>query len=243
MLHFLIVLAIFLLVVFLYKYSVEALCMFEVNNGVAQINGIKGKYDNEVKDPSTRYGRNAVENLYTYLEQPIINDNMATAPILDFSTNPKADEANADKLNKFLKENDEYLSALPPLQYEYRYMPQMPKGQIDKKAVLGAAYEEMGKVNELSVEEMDYRFAPDDSFTSKALDINNDGKIDNGEYATSILAADMLSKSDTPDMNNIDGTINKKGFDAVLAYTQKSKAAAAAALYSNIYNNYKLGEN
>ena len=176
--------------------------MFEVNNGVAQINGSRGKYDGKVEDPSTRYGRNAVENYYTYAEHPIVADTMNTPPILSGS------DADADKLNNFLKENNEYLQALPPLEFEYRYMPQMPKGQIDKKALLGAAYEEMGKVNEMSVEEMDNRFTPDDSFTSRALDINKDGKIDNGEYATSILAADMLSKSDTPDTANIDGTIN-----------------------------------
>lgn len=217
--------------------------MFEVNNGVVKINGAQGKYDGKVTDPSERYGRNAVENYYTYVEQPIVTDKMNTAPILDFGINPNADEANADKLNKFLKENDEYLKALPPLEFEYRYMPQMPKGQIDKKALLGAAYEEMDGVNEMSVEEMDDRFAPDESFTSQALDINKDGKIDNGEYATSILAADMLSKSDTPNPENIDGTINKNGFNAVLAYTQKSKAAAAAALYSKIYDTYNLGEN
>ncbi len=214
--------------------------MFEVNNGMVNINGAKGKYDGKVTDPSERYGRNAVENYYTYAEHPIVTDNMNVPPILGVNENINNVDA---KLNKFLKANDEYLKALPPLEFEYRYMPQMPKGQVNKKAVLGAAYEEMGKINELSVEEMDYRFAPDDSFSSRALDINKDGKIDNGEYAASILAADMLSKSDTPDPANIDGTINKKGFDAVLAYTQKSRAEAAAKLYSNIYNTYNLGEN
>ena len=118
----------------------------------------------------------------------------------------------------------------------------MPKGQIDKQAVLGAAYEEMGKVKEIGVKELDSNFAPDETFTSEALDINKDGKIDIAEYGTSYLAADMLSKSDTPNTSNIDGTINKKGFDALLAYTQKSNAAAAAKLYSNIYNTYNLGE-
>lgn len=216
--------------------------MFEINNGVAKINGTKGKYDNKVSDPSVKYGRNAVENYYTYLEQPLVADKMTTAPILDFSLNPNATEKNADKLEKFLKENDEYLNALPPLKYEYRYMPQLQKGQIDPKAVLGAAYEEMGNSKELSVEELDYRFAPDNNFTSKALDLNNDGKVDIAEYSSSILAADMLSKSDVADVKNIDGTINKRGFDAVLAYTQKSKIDAAAKLYSNIYNTYNLGE-
>lgn len=213
--------------------------MFEVNNGVAKIDGQKGKYDGKVTNPSVRYGRNAVENYYTYLEQPIIADKMNPAPILDFGVSPDVNQKNIDKLDNFLKENDEYLKALPPLEFEYRYM---PKGQIDKMAVLGAAYEEMGGVKDMSVEELDSRFAPDASYTSKPLDINNDGKVDIAEYGSSILAADMLSKADTPNPANIDGTINKKGFDAVLAYTQKSKAAAAAALYSNIYNTYNLGE-
>lgn len=216
--------------------------MFDVSNGMVKIDGSNGKYDSKVTDPSVRYGRNAVENYYTYIEQPVVNDRMTPAPILDFGLNPDAAEKNADKLDKFLKENDEYLRALPPLEFEYRYMPKTDKGQIDKKAVLGAAYEEMGKTKEISVKEMDYRFAPDDNFTSKALDINNDGKIDIAEYGSSILAADMLSKSETPNTANIDGTINKKGFDAVLAYTQKSKAEAAAKLYSNIYNTYNLGD-
>ncbi len=213
--------------------------MFEVNNGIANINGAHGKYDGKVADANVRYGRNAVENYYTYLENPIITDKMTTAPILDFGINPDAADKNADKLNNFLKENDEYLKALPPLQYEYRYMPQ---GPVNTKAVLGAAYEEMGGKKELSIEELDSRFAPDSSFTSKALDLNNDGKIDIAEYGSSILAADMLSKSEVPDIKNIDGTINNNGFNAILAYTQKSNAAAATKLYSNIYNTYNLGD-
>ena len=216
--------------------------MYEVNNGVVKVDGSRGKYDNKVSDPSVRYGRNAVENLYTYMEQPLIADNMTVAPILDFGVNPEAAQHNIDKLDKFLKENDEYLKALPPLEYEYRYMPQMQKGQVDKKALLGAAYEEMGKVNDLSVEDLDSRFAPDKNYTSKPLDVNNDGKVDIAEYGSSLLAADMLSKSDAPNNANIDGTINKRGFDAVLAYTKKSNAEAAAKLYSNIYNTYNLGD-
>lgn len=216
--------------------------MFEVNNGVANIDGSKGKYDNKVTNPSVRYGRNAVENYFSYLEKPIVADNMNSAPILDFSLSQYAAENNADKLDKFLKENDEYLRALPPLQFEYRYMPQMQKGQIDKQAILGAAYEELGQVEELSVKDLDNKFAPDETFTSEALDINKDGKIDIAEYGSSIIAADMLSKSDSPDINNVDGTINKKGFDALLKYTQRSNAEAAAKLYSNIYNTYNLGE-
>ena len=52
----------------------------------------------------------------------------------------------------------------------------------------------------------------------------------------------MLSKSDTPDINNIDGTINNKGLSKVYEYTQKSNAQAATQLYSSLYNQFNLGE-
>ena len=214
--------------------------MLEMNNNITKIDGSKGKYDNKVTNPSIRYGRNAVDNLYSYLEKPITNPDLNTAPILDFGLSENAFDNNVEKIDNFIKKNDKYLESLPPLEYEYRYMPNLKKGQVDTQAALGAAYEEMGKVDSLSVEELDSRFAPNENFSSKALDINNDGKVDIAEYASNLVAADMLSKSDTPDFNNIDGTINKSGFDAVLAYTQKAKANAARALYSSIYDTYNL---
>ena len=106
---------------------------------------------------------------------------------------------------------------------------------------MGAAYEEMGKKQNVDVKEIEGMYGTDSALTTKPLDLNNDGKIDVGEYSSSILAADMLSKSPEPDMNNIDGTINNKGYDAVLEYTKKSNSEAASKLYSNIYNNFELG--
>ena len=215
--------------------------MFDVNN-ISKIDGNNGKYtDKTVSNPSERYGRNAVNNYFSYLEKPLAEDKMTPAPILDFSLNPNAAENNAEKLEQFTKENDDYLKALPPLEFEYRYMPNIENGKIDRQALLGAAYEEMGKHDSVSVNEMNKYLAPDDSFTFEPLDVNKDGQIDKSEYATSILAADMLSKSETPDTKNIDGTINSKGLNALLAYTKKSNAAAATALYSNIYNKFNLG--
>ncbi len=217
--------------------------MYEVKNGVTSIDGIKGKYDDKtVTNPSERYGRNAVDNFYSYAEQPLINDQMNTAPILDFGISPNATEENAEKLGKFIDDNEKYLNALPPLEFEYRYMPNINKGQIDKKALLGAAYEEMGKRSEIDVKEMDANYTPSDEYTFKTMDLNNDGKISNAEYSTSMLAADMFSKSKTPDTKNIDGTINANGLNALMEYSKKNNAAAAAALYSNLYKNYNLGE-
>ena len=217
--------------------------MLEVNKSIAKINGETGHYSesSKITNPSEKYGRNAVDNFYSYAEKPITENSFNTAPLLDFGVSPDAPEKNADKLEAFLKENDEYLKALPPLDFEYRYMPNITKkGEIDKKALISAANEDMQGKTEMGVEEMDYRFAPSTEYTSKALDINGDGKITNAEYSTSILAADMFSKSDKPDTNNIDGTINPKGMNAVLAYSKKSNAAAAAALYSSLYNKYNL---
>ena len=203
--------------------------MFEVNNGIAKIDGKNNASSSEI------YGRKSVDNFYSYAEKPITADTFNTAPILDFGLSPDAPERNAKKIEGFLKENDDYLNALPPLKFEYRYMPNVSGGKIDKDALMGAANQEMMKQTEMTVEEMDRNFAPSNEFTSKALDINGDGKI------TNILAADMLSKSEKPDTKNIDGTINEKGMNAVLAYSKKSNAAAAAALYSNLYKAYNLG--
>ncbi len=214
--------------------------MFEVNNGIAKIDGSKGKYDSTVTNPSIKYGRNAVNNFINYMEQPIKNDKMNAAPILDFGMSPTAPEENAEKIDKFLKENDEYLKSLPPLEFEYRYMPNVKRGTIDKDALMGAAYEEMGRKQSVDVREIEGMYGSNSPLTTKPLDINNDGKIDIGEYGSNILAADMLSKSETPDMNNIDGTINNKGYNAILEYTKKSNAEAASKLYSSIYKNFDL---
>ena len=216
--------------------------MFDVNGNVAKIDGSKGKYDDKITNQSVKYGKNAVENFYTYMENPIINDKEIPAPILDFGVSKEVAEQNEQKLNTFIQENDKYLNALPPLEFEYRYMPNVNKGEIDKQAILGAAYEAMGQTTELPVSEVDNKFAPNENFTSQALDVNKDGKIDIAEYGSSLLAADMLSKGEDANPKNIDGTINAKGFNAILAYAHKSNAAAAANLYSKIGNTFNLQE-
>lgn len=206
-----------------------------------QVNGSNGRYDGQVVDESIRYGRNAVDNNIKQMQAPLVNDNYATPPVFDFSLNPEAQDKNLMAMESYIDKNDAYLNALPPLEYEYRYTP-FANGTIDKKAVLGAAYEEMGGVKELSVGEFEKRFIIDDSMTAEPLDINKDGKIDVAEYGANIIAADVLGKGST-DPFKADGTINTSGLNAVLEYTKKSNAAAAAKLYSNIYNAYQLGAN
>lgn len=205
-----------------------------------QVNGNNGRYDGQVTDESVKYGRNAVDNHLKQMQAPLVNDNYATPPIFDFSPTTEAGEKNLKAMENFANKNDAYLNSLPPLEYEYRYMPNVVNGRIDKKALLGAAFEEMGGQRELSVAEFEKRYIVDDSMTAEPLDINKDGKIDVAEYGANILAADILSKGTTDPMK-ADGTINAKGHNSILEYTKKSNAAAAAKLYSNIYNAHKLG--
>ena len=117
-------------------------------------------------------------------------------------------------------------------------MPDNGVGRVDKKALLGAAYEELGAL-EYTIKDFNSRFLIDDTFTSEPLDINKDGKIDVSEYSTNILAADMMSKP-SPDITRVDGTINSKGFNAAIEYTKKANAAEAAKLYGELYRTYDL---
>ena len=216
--------------------------MYELNNNVAKIDGLNGRYDEKkVVNPSERYGRNSVDNFYDYSEKPITEDSFKPAPVIIPSTEPQIVDNNIKRAEDYIEENDTYLNALPPLEFEYRYMPNMPKGQIDKEALLGAAYEEMEQRKDIGVDELDFKYTPNSEYTFSGMDINGDKKVDNSEYAASILAADMLGKSSTPDTNNIDGTINAQGMNAVMAYAKKSNIEAAKALYSSIYNKYNLG--
>lgn len=205
-----------------------------------QINGNSGKYDKIVNDSSVKYGKNAVDNNFAYMESPLINDNKAIPPVFDFSMNEKSENHNLDKMEQYLDKNDEYLKSLPPLEFEYRYMPNVSRGHIDKKALLAAAEEEMAGQKEILVEDFEEQYLINDEMTAKPLDINNDNKIDVSEYATNIIATDLLSKG-TTDVSQVDGTINAKGMNAILEYTKKSNAEAAANLYRNIYNYYQLG--
>lgn len=204
--------------------------MYNISNNNMYIDGRHGKYDNKVTNPSVKYGRNAVDNFYSYFEKPLMNDIKQLSEKHNFSN-------LEEKANNILNKNNGYLKSLPTFEFEYRYM---PTKSIDKLAVLGAAYEEL-QTKEISIEELNKKFAPSKEFTSEGLDLNNDGKVDIAEYGTSILAADMLSKSNIPEMKNIDGTINTKGLNNVLAYAHYSNKEAAKNLYTSIYNQANLG--
>ena len=69
------------------------------------LNGSTGIYDNMITDKSVKYGRNAIQNNFDYLEAPVKNAlfNPNPAPILDFGVSEEANENNIKNLEEKVK--------------------------------------------------------------------------------------------------------------------------------------------
>lgn len=187
--------------------------VYSISNNRAIISGQSGIYDNKVTSPEVRYGRNATDNYMNYTKDLEKSDNM------------------------------------PPLAFEYRYV---PDGKYSTLALMGNAYEELGKKTEVSVEELNKKFADTNKeigqksgveLCADALDLNNDGKVDLAEYATSTMATDMLDSLDEktmPTVNNIDGVITNNGENAALKLYTKNNIQPAKQIFTNLYNTFNL---
>ncbi len=237
--------------------------MYTVSDGIAKINGANGKYDSVINNPSVRYGRNAVANYYTYLDdykfQPV------EMPKLDNLAQLDEDkfEAKMSELDTAIKKTDEQIAKMPPVKFEYTYA-QCPGGKLDVMSLMGASYGEMGTKSKSTKEfskSLQKTFSKPNIFMQivnnvkaffkgqpreklelhpvkmsvDAFDINKDKKIDIAEYSVSILVSDMLSNG------QIDGTVTNRGENASLAYANAKNAAAAKHVAENLYNKYDLG--
>lgn len=221
--------------------------VYSIQNNAAYINGSKGIYDGKINDNSARYGRNAAANHFEYLEK-LSGKKAENTDSFKFSDKnygnllkTKLVEASSEKL---IKETDNFLQSLPPLDFEYQYMPDGTNGKnIDKMALLGAAFEEMGKKLSIPVQELTQKLKTSfKNADASAFDINQDGKVDNAEYSTSILVSDMLSKGEELEASKIDGKINNNGLYKILPYTNAKNLATASKNLADIYNAYNLGE-
>lgn len=213
---------------------------FSVQNNIAIMNGNNGIYDNKIQNPSVKYGRNAASNNFEYLKK--LKGSMSTMPPQMQSTtggNLLKSHITELKTDQLVKYNNEFLASLPQLDFEYQYM---PEGKLDKMALLGAAFEEMGKKLTMGVEELTQKLKPAiPTASAKALDINNDNQIDVTEYAASILSADMLSKNPNMlDAKNITGKINKQGLYNNIAYVMPQNEAIAKEEFRKIYQTFDL---
>lgn len=137
-----------------------------------------------------------------------------------------------------------------PLKYEYRYM---PDGQFNKFALLGNAYEELGRRTKVKTEKLNKKFNKLnkelekqglDKLSANALDINKDGYIDVSEYATSTLSQDIMSTSGgagfAPNMAN--GVITNEGEEKALGMNDEKYEEEARQVFTKLHEDFELGK-
>lgn len=216
---------------------------FSVVNNVAMITGDKGPYDNKVNNPSVKYGRNAMANMTSYVKEfskplPGIKFDFANAKQMDndtFANKAQDAENQAKTLNDAVK-------SMPPLKFEYKYMPGQVDGKnIDKNALLGTAFEEMGKTS-MPVSEMNEKVQKGlgSKVDASPMDLNHDNNIDVGEYSSSILLEDMASKDGDLKQENITGSINNKGENSLAQLFTAEQKEKTSQILSGIYKDYAL---
>lgn len=220
--------------------------MFQNVNNVAYINGDKGIYDGKINNSSVRYGRNAVNNNLEYLAKYSLN--CPEFPNLSGLSSVGDDEFNksVEEMDKVLSIWDEQIKNAAPIKFEYKYLPgKVDYKNLDKMALLGAAFEELGKKVSIGVNEFTNKLQEvfGSKVNAKALDLNKDNQIDISEYATSILVADMLSTdTETLEAKNINGVINNEGQNNSLPYINEKNYEIASETFGSIHQAFNLNE-
>lgn len=230
--------------------------MYQIIGNRAYINGSKGYYDNKIKNPSVRYGRNSVNNFKNYLkafDYVIIevsdSDKLSGQPETDtFEASSKGKKKSSIEIIEQLIDKN-----VPPSDYEHRYTPCATDYRfLDKNALLGAAYEEMNELTSIPVKDLTQMLQQMSDETwgkseilmgADVLDLNNDGKIDLAEFSASILLEDALSKDDSRfDEHNVDGSVTDQGETAGTEYLEKDNYAMARIVFKKIYKLFNLGQ-
>jgi len=221
---------------------------FNVVNNIAQINGNKGVYDKKVDDPSVKYGRNACDNFKKYIDAFKSAPKDLGLPDIKGLKDMKPEELDKKlkELEDALKKSEEQRNSTPPLKFAYKYLPgNVDYKNLDKKALLGNAYEELGKRTSVKVEDLtkELQTSFGKKADAKALDINENGEIDLGEYATTILVSDMYSKDkNSLNAENITGTITSEGQMESVPYISSKNYDMAHKNLSAIHKAFNLGE-
>lgn len=206
---------------------------FKTIYNTSYINGSTGPYDNKVNDANAKYGRNAQANYYSYLNEL----GAGTSDILiGQNSKPANEKASANFSLKYLPE--EKVSA----------------ENLNKLALLGAAFEDLGKKISLPVEMMTKKMQQvfGQNASAAAFDTNNDGQIDIAENAAAILVKDMADKQSKDEIlktgkidlkaADIDGNISQKGevnFDALIS---SAKTDITKQTLSQVQQTFKLDE-
>lgn len=210
------------------------------NNMLAAITGDQGKNDNKVQDSSVKYGRNAAANFKQYIEDFKFPE--LTKDTFDFQKNPVED---TQKLLDQMNSPDHKKALNNPIAFRYKYLPgAVDANNLDKKALLGVSFEELGQKLSAPVQEMTQKLqeAFGANMSAASIDINKDNNIDIGEYATAVLVSDMLSTDSTRlEKKNITGEINNQGQNRLSAYFNKNNEQGAESEFKAVYDDFNLG--
>lgn len=217
---------------------------YSVVNGITIINGNSGPYDGKINNPSVKYGRNSIANFFTTYKSTPFSPQKYDASL-------HAKELDNDKFEKAIEKMDAETVSNLPTKFEYKYMPgEINSQNIDKMALLGAAYEEMGQKTDMPLDELNQKIQvlSDDKnkISADAMDLNGDKKVDIAEYSASILLEDSLSKDpNKADATNISGKVNSQGQKAMLDYfniNNKSTTTQTPSILKDLYTKFALAD-
>jgi len=234
---------------------------YSVKNDTAYINGQSGAYDEKVKDKNVRYGRNAIANYLQYLQGFKLPEGIKT--LSDLAKLSKDDFVKSNTADERLKEIEinlnnlsEQSGKIPPIKFKLKYLPEdkVDTKNLNKSALLGAAYEDLGKKESVSIAEFD-KDLPETikkKASAKAFDVNNDGQIDIAEDAAAILIKDMADKIPTKEIletgkielqaDKLDGTITQTGDTNLWALLSTRNVDNSKQLISEVHQKYQLAK-
>ena len=223
---------------------------YNVVNNIAQIDGKSGPKGQKAKGAD--YGINAANNHFGYIKSLECN---TTTPNPDVFTKSGTIDAMETEVKKLETE------ALPPLNFLLQYAPKkniisaffnrLFKGHsINTQALIGFSYTAMGNKQAMTIEEADAPFKDkafqdiNSNLTTKAFDVNNDGKIDVSEEAVSTVIADVLSKDDnvaaiSKNLKKADGSYTNDGENKMMAFCKEENLETASAIAKEVHS--KLG--
>lgn len=214
------------------------------NGRQAYITGNNGVYNGKIKNPNVRYARNAINNLHQYASYRMPQIEYPDLENISKISDEQFDE-KMEQLGFSLYMTDKAIKSIPPLDYTVKYLSgKTNHDNLDRVALIGAAYEDMERNSSLPTAALSGRLRMtflSDNISADVLDLNKDGEIDTGEYASSILAADMLSK-DSLDISAINGKITQKGHLNLLSFFNKKNEPLASKVFNFLHGFFNLDE-
>ena len=221
--------------------------MFNIINDVAYINGQNGIYDGKINNSDVRYSRNAVNNyVQAYTTAPshdTFDLSSVKKPADIINCSEEEFDAYMKSLDEELAKVDEDLShEITPSKFNLKYSESEKPNML---SVIAFAYEELGKKLSVGVQELtkELKAYGSNLLSAEALDLNDDGQVDLGEYSASVIVQDMMSENqDELTDKNFNGVITDVGQTSSLCLVNKDNKAVARNIFSAVYKDYNLAQ-